>query len=357
MFALVLSVINMENLIKEASNWLQDEACLHGAIQDRTRAVLTSFQLYLKSNKEEIEHVTGSLLEELLKEVNVCKTDVGTILNAFLRGDQYIALKTTQTLIEKLGTKTVNTGLRLYKARKGETNYLFAKEEMFHIPFDKRDRIGNQRYSISGIPCLYLGSSSYVCWEELGRVDYDKCNFCGYTNVIPFEVFDMCLPASVDGITDIKRICLILACSLSAKRDAFFKEEYILPQNIFQALTLRHHYNHKVFCVKYLSTHLLNGDADCFECDFSEKVINRYFNYVFPAAESQKSGISRRLMDCFTYSEPVAMFREKLLSVERLIAGGNDDAYLDSQFGLMDALLDEKMGLDPIRKEMTFLTV
>lgn len=347
----------MDNLILKSSVWLKEKECLEGAIQDKTMAVLTKFQHFVKSNKDELEHVTGVSFDEMLRILNACKTDIGNILNAYLRGNQYIALKSTKTLVEKMGTETVPEGLRLYKARKGDSHYLFLEKEMFHIPFDRRDKIGNQRYSISGIPCLYLGSSSYVCWEELGRVDFDMCNFCGYTNILPIEVFNLSLPSVISSLADIKRVCIILACSLAAKRDAVFKEEYILPQNIFQALIMRHHYNHKVFCIKYISTHLLNGDADCFECDFSEKVISRYFNYVFPAAESQKEGYSTRLKSYFTSTKTIAMFREKLVSVGRLIAGGSNDIYLDSQFGLMDALLDEKMGLAPERKELSFITV
>jgi len=347
----------MENLISQSSVWLREEDCLSGAIQDRTMAVLAKFHQFIKVNSGELEHITKVSSDEMQKIINACKTDIGNILNAYLRGNQHISLTTTETLVKKMGTKTVPVGLRLYKAREGENHYLFSEEEMFHIPFDKRDKIGNQRYSISGIPCLYLGSSSYVCWEELGRVNFDMCNYCGYTNILPIEVFDLSLPSIISSLDDIKRVCIILACSLSAKRDALFKEEYILPQNIFQALILRHHYNHKVFCIKYISTHLLNGDADCFECNFSEKEISRYYNYVFPAAESQKKGYSAKLKSYFTKTKTVAMFREKLVSLDRLIAGGNDDAYLDSQFGLMDALLDEKMGLEPIRKEMTFLTL
>lgn len=347
----------MDNLILKTSAWLREEDCLTGAVQDRTMAVLAKFQHYIRTNKDELEYVTGVTSDEIIKIVNSCKTNIGNILNAYLRGNQYIALKSSKTLIEKMGTDKVPSGLRLYKAREGENHYLFQDKEMFHIPFNKRDRIGNQRYSISGIPCLYLGSSSYVCWEELGRVDFDMCNFCGYTNILPIDVFDLSLPSEISSLADVKRVCIILACSLSAKRGAVFKEEYILPQSIFQALIMRHHYNHKIFCIKYISTHFLNGDADCFECDYSEKVISRYFNYVFPAAESQKEGYSTRLKTYFKSTKTVAMFKEKLVSVERLISGGNDDAYLDSQFGLMDALLDEKMGLAPIRKEMSFLTV
>ena len=40
---------------------------------------------------------------------------------------------------------------------------------MLHIPFSKRGKTGNYRFSIPGIPSLYLGNTSYSCWVELGR--------------------------------------------------------------------------------------------------------------------------------------------------------------------------------------------
>ncbi|MBR5907048.1 MAG: hypothetical protein IKZ50_01480 [Bacteroidales bacterium] len=347
----------MENLIELSSSWLRGEDCLQGDIQDRTMAIITKFQNYVNKNKDELESITGTSFEEILSSINSCRTDISNILKAFLKGDQFSALKYTRNLVKNMRTIKIQKGLRLYKARKGESLYLFSENEMFHIPFDHRDLIGNQRYSISGIPCLYLGSSSYICWEELGRVDFDMCNYCGYTNALPIMVFDLSLPLSISSLADIKRVCIILACSLSAKRDALFKEEYILPQNIFQVLILRRHYKHKGFCIRYISTHLLNGDADCFKCNFSKEEIERYINYVFPAAESQKAGYSNSLKSFFSRTNTIAMFREKLLSLNRLIEGNNDDAYLNSQFGLMDALLDEKMGLSPIRKETKYLTI
>lgn len=32
-----------------------------------------------------------------------------------------------------------------------------------------RERIGSQRFSVPGVPCLYLGKSVYTCWRELGQ--------------------------------------------------------------------------------------------------------------------------------------------------------------------------------------------
>jgi hypothetical protein len=56
----------------------------------------------------------------------------------------------------------------LFKARKflGED---FGLEDMFHVPFEKRYTIPTSRFSLPGVPCLYLANSIFTCWEELNR--------------------------------------------------------------------------------------------------------------------------------------------------------------------------------------------
>lgn len=351
----------MDNLVIKASSWLQDSACKTGSVQDRTQSVLRMFKDYLRVNKDELQAVTGKDIKELINEVVACQNVFSQIIVAYLRGVHYIAIHTAKSFISGLDPISLPIGARLYKARESSSNYLFAKDDMFHIPYDKRSKIGNQRYSVSGMPCLYLASSSYVCWEELGRVDFQSCNFCGYTNKVEIPFYDFALPLSIDRVSDIKRVCIILACSLSAIRESLFKEEYILPQSLLQALILKHHYFHldrRVFGIRYLSVHALNGGADCFNIDLGEeKWINRLYNFVFPAASAEMKGYNSLLQDLFVQTDTIAMFKEILRTPDKLIGGVSDDVYLDSQFGLMDAFLDEKMGYKPLRQEATILTV
>jgi len=58
----------------------------------------------------------------------------------------------------------------LYKMRVG-TDHVFTSEEMFHIPLEIRGIVSTNRYSIPGVPCIYLGSSPLTCWEELNKPD------------------------------------------------------------------------------------------------------------------------------------------------------------------------------------------
>ena len=82
---------------------------------------------------------------------------------------------------------------RLYRIRKAEVSGLFNKEEMFHIPFDKRHLITNGRYSINGIPSLYLCESTYICWEELGNPNFDTCNVSMFVNEQMVSVINVLL--------------------------------------------------------------------------------------------------------------------------------------------------------------------
>ena len=63
----------------------------------------------------------------------------------------------------------------LYKARISDPNDIFLKaEDMLHIPLSKRYLVQNQRFSIAGCPCVYMALSSYVCWIELGRPNFNS---------------------------------------------------------------------------------------------------------------------------------------------------------------------------------------
>jgi hypothetical protein len=62
----------------------------------------------------------------------------------------------------------------LYRARINDSTADFNNDEMFHIKNRDRGKVKTQRFSFPGLPCLYLGTSSYVCWQELDRPAFDK---------------------------------------------------------------------------------------------------------------------------------------------------------------------------------------
>lgn len=58
--------------------------------------------------------------------------------------------------------------VQFFRARLCDHVVEFPAKEMLHIPFEKRTIVKSERFSIPGLPCLYLGTSSYVCWIEMG---------------------------------------------------------------------------------------------------------------------------------------------------------------------------------------------
>ena len=86
--------------------------------------------------------------------------------------------KTMETRVSKyskmLNIRKYISNQNFYRIRIKNDNQVYSPKEMFHIPFQLRGKVSTQRYSIPGFPSLYLGTSLYVCWEELNRPKIDE---------------------------------------------------------------------------------------------------------------------------------------------------------------------------------------
>lgn len=59
------------------------------------------------------------------------------------------------------GTK--GTEIQFFRARNTPNGKEYMIEEMLHLPVDMRGKTGNYRFSIPGVPSLYLGNTSCSC--------------------------------------------------------------------------------------------------------------------------------------------------------------------------------------------------
>ena len=170
-------------------------------------------------------------------------------INQILQDTKKVSGRLIVSTIEQCLT---NGNTQLYKARVGNM-YPFKRDEMFHIPFNRRGIIKNQRYSINGIPCLYLGTSAYVCWEELGRPDFNKfwvsrfeisnkeLKILNISYTLQDILFDL-EPSNLDDemkwgfLIDYCLFWIIeCVCSISViNAERIFREEYVIPQLIMQ---------------------------------------------------------------------------------------------------------------------------
>jgi hypothetical protein len=148
----------------------------------------------------------------------------------------------------------------LYRVRVSDSQ-LTSRKEMFHIPFNMRHLVGSQRYSIAGLPCLYLGSSIYVCWQEMGKPNLDSLYISSYqlnakNYEFPKYVLNFAFSLEIMKKNDIellffgsddndlsldKQIAhltlwpLLMACSyVKANEKAKFNIEYVIPNMLLQ---------------------------------------------------------------------------------------------------------------------------
>lgn len=202
-----------------------------------------------------------------------------------------------------------------YRARVG-SNKLFTKEQMFHLPFSKREFASTQRFSIPGLPCLYLSNSIYVCWEELNRPPINKLQVSRFQQEnLNLIILDLSITAEqIRIITKLKAEQkvkskydydfmafwflmtwpLSLICSLNVKNEsAPFKHEYIFPQFLLQWVT----FNKEVDGIKYFSVKSNPYNKE----DFSQ-----YTNYVFPPKEMTLGNYCNHLKRSFKLTDPIS---------------------------------------------------
>lgn len=229
-------------------------------------------------------------------------------------------------------------GKSLYRVRESDS-HLAKREEMFHIPFHTRNYVCTQRYSIAGVPCLYLGSSLYVCWQEMGKPSLNKLhlshfkinkkNLYGEIFVLDFaftletlkqnslELFQKQDIKFEESKAYLTIWPVLMACSYNAENPgSSFCVEYVIPNLILQWIGKE---KKPVSGIMYLSTktkHLRNSDIG--------------INFVFPpdTAQTPSRGYCEKLSNIFAWSKPVSW---QLLNTFNNIDTNNDSTTFRSK--------------------------
>ena len=248
-----------------------------------------------------------------------------------------------------------------FKARVLPTDYKTEKSDMYHIPFNRRDLVATQRFSLPGIPCLYLGKTSYVCWQELGKpaantfyvaavkpVEKLRLLNLAYTNapLINRLTYDIEKEENINNKNELQDV---LNCSLAIfpfiiatsfkiyGDDRKFKSEYIVSQLIMMLL--------------------FNRDWDGIAYSSKRIPMNEYnFATTLNIAimpECKGANHYSQLMNEFKFKEPVNFEEYKLLGNDTLYnchqqassnysqinLANNKDRYINSKFAIFDGYL------------------
>lgn len=218
-----------------------------------------------------------------------------------------------------------------FRMRKSVEYQVYKKEEMFHISKKRRNIIGNQRYSIPGFPCLYIGSSLYDCWEELRRPDLDRVNYIAINNTVDLSLLDVGFPDEIKGLREFKQVVIFMLSTLIVQNDEYsFKYEYVIPQLLLQSIITHKQYEG----IRYLSSRYFKEEY--LLCPNEMRVSNSYnimYNYVIPIQNPNVDyDFCPVLLKKFVLSNPFSPFQYKvrMVSFKNNIARVND--YRDSIF-------------------------
>jgi hypothetical protein len=214
-----------------------------------------------------------------------------------------------------------------YRARINEEKD-FTRADLFHIPFEKRYKVSTNRYSVPGLPALYMGGSVYVCWEEFKRHRFRDMYFARLVSTqeldiirilrIPDFVKELETKEIADAIHHIWQYIgifpITIACTICVEHsNEPFKPEYIIPQLLLRYVTD----DKKLDGVMYPST----------KTDYAKVQNVSAYNYVFPVKTVNKVGYCSQLKKNFAISEPTSVELEELLfKTDQLFGGGFPDA-------------------------------
>lgn len=257
------------------------------------------------------------------------------------------------TTIHKKGEEDLNSQ-RLFRLRQANKIAL-TKSEIFHIPFEERHNVRSQRYSIPGLPCLYLGGSVYTCWRELGSPDLNvTLHVSRYECIREMKFVDISvnpyfyikhsnprrretfLESYSDHFKNSMELWpLIAACSIKVcHQGAPFKPEYIIPQMLLEWTK-----NNGLDGVRYFSTHIsgeISSDDPHWGC-----------NFAIPVQTSETKGYCQTLKTKLRLTQPqswtlLQQAKEQVRFEDHFtlnLSGLRSISYYSTEFGIAQNLL------------------
>lgn len=169
-------------------------------------------------------------------------------------------------------TKMMEKELTFFRVRtkKKEDNEIISDvEHILHLPYNLRDRAGSMRFSVTGSPGLYLGTSTYVCAKETrwnGDDELYASVFIPNSQGKKLRVLNLTISqALINGIYNrsrdgndsargklqnamLKIFPLVIATSFTVKNEEEMKYQYLLSQTLMRVAN-----NKRIDGIAYLS--------------------------------------------------------------------------------------------------------
>lgn len=258
---------------------------------------------------QDIQIIAEAVIESidlyLSNEIVKSKLCLDNLLSAY-SADFKMLISNVQTCESK------SDQMRFFRVRReDESGRLFSKAEMFHIPRGERHNCVTYRYSSPGIPGLYLGASSFVCWEEMRQTPISKLQIVelrmkkkasltfldlGYSMSFIGRLLENNVRSYTSGywtkIIFPRILFFPLICATCIKTfydKASFKEEYIIPQYLLETPKANFGYDG----IRYMSSRI--------DYNIYNSLLNT--NFAFTADGLITDDYSNKLLNCFDMSE------------------------------------------------------
>jgi hypothetical protein len=213
-----------------------------------------------------------------------------------------------------------NQDMKFYKMRKmsekdRENDVIFKKKDLFHIPFEHNFLVSNNRFSMDGVPCIYLGTSIRICHKEIDSDAVDLSNmwvsqyqigrtlrnttFAYFVNRPTHIHFNNPALPSSDKLSYILHWPIHFLCSIPKQHDDKpFVPEYIIPQLLLNCISmgLIEGSDGKYIGAAYMSTKENNLTADN---------ADSFINVAIPVRTYENSGFCTELVKYIKLTEPV----------------------------------------------------
>lgn len=245
----------------------------------------------------------------------------------------------------RLNICKVNAETAFYRMRRADNYTQYTKnsnDEMFHIPFNLRHLVDNERYSITGFPTFYLSASVYGCWEECQRCNLDFSNVALFKSTRELTFLDMVPPNENKSVTyeSLLGLPLILASRLKViHKDGKFVPEYIISQLAMECLISARKESEEgnLVGIRYESIHLDERDL-IFDKFYRDDL---FYNFAIPPFESNDKGVCSRIKSLFEFwaNTSWAEIQYKNPAAIVNLSEKEKNRYLASRFGILEKWL------------------
>lgn len=297
-----------------------------GNYRTRLKIILKKYENLVCGNDFEIENI-----EQISDSVKGTIIILKEIVDAQYKGLHSTAYRKLYNLFKKLRKhllyKKISKKSFLFRMRvfAPEKRRHVQEKDLFHIPLNMRGIVTTQRYSVPGLPCLYMGESIYACWEEMKRPQLNLCMTSKLQCQDEIKLLNLAFFQDNDeewwndNIEKVLNIFpILLSCMIPvADEDAIYKPEYIIPQLVMEWV-IWNRKKEKIYGIYYTSANV-NEDFDY--------PLYKLNNLAIPVIDiSRDKEYCPVLCEMFKITKPLCIEFEKL-------KGANDDY---GQYGVED---------------------